>query len=592
MFHIDVGSIIYVSVTCCIYTKRKEGKKNYEKNFFKQTLAITMAIALAMQPVSAFAEDTQPMTIEEFSVGQESSSITESKSAPNGSENLFSDGISIESQFLITDSDTSKASRTISDDIPKIEDSTDLGLVAESTDSRTKMTQGSLTESDSINYYKFTIASSGRVKLVATAKISDIIYCFYDESKDLIYSEQYCWNNTTQLINTNIGVDLTKGTYYFAAKQAYGRTGTYSFRLTFTSAGESFTETGYGSNNNMDTASQIKVNTSYKGQIADNDDKDFYKFTLPSSGRITLSVTAKMCYVTYYVYDQFGEKLWRSDGDWNSTTELNITNSTLDLTKGTYYFITDKSFDYTGNYTFKLGYTSANESFSEIENGSNNSLDSANNIYLNTIYKGQIAENDDKDFYTFKLNSASQVQFTATTKMNYLYYRIYDNVGNQLWSLNSYRNWNSTTQKSILSENIDLKPGTYYFCVERNYSTGPYTFKMVTPHTHTYKNYITKATPKSNGKIAKRCSCGVTRSSSVIYVPAKITLSANTYQYDETQKTPSVTVRNYKGKIISSSNYKVSYSTGRTTPGTYSVKVTFKGSYYSGSITKKFKITN
>lgn len=556
-----------------------------KRKFFKQALSVAMAIALSAQPMSAFAEETSPVS--------QSTSISVFSSGEASTANAFSDNIPIEEQPFTDDSDVSETNHTISDDIPEVEDNADLGLVAEAADSRTKMTQGSLTESNSINYYKFTIASSGRVKLTATAEISDIVYCFYDESKNLIYSEQHHWNSTTQLINTNTWVDLTKGTYYFAAKQAYSWiTGTYSFRLTFTSAGESFTETGYGSNNSMDSASQIKVNTSYKGQIAENDDKDFYKFTLPSSGRITLSATAKMRYITYYVYDQFGKKLWGSSGDWNSTTELNSTNNTLDLTKGTYYFIADKYFDSTGNYTFKLGYTSANESFSEIENGSNNSLDSANNISLNTIYKGQIAENDDKDFYKFKLSSASQVQFTATTKMRYLYYRIYDNIGNQLWSHSSYTNWNSTTQKSTVSENIELKAGTYYFCVESDYSSGPYTFKLVTPHTHTYKNHITKATPKSNGKIVKRCSCGVTRSSSVIYAPTKMTLSSSIYQYDGTQKTPSVTVRNSKGKIISSSNYKVSYSTGRTAPGTYSVKVTFKGSYYSGSITKKFNITN
>lgn len=83
------------------------------------------------------------------------------------------------------------------------------------------------------------------------------------------------------MISTKETIDLTKGTYYFVVERDGSYTGNYSFKLDFNSAGESFTETGSGSNNTMSSANTINVNNKYNGQIAKNDEKDFYRFTLP-----------------------------------------------------------------------------------------------------------------------------------------------------------------------------------------------------------------------------------------------------------------------------------------------------------------------
>lgn len=54
-------------------------------------------------------------------------------------------------------------------------------------------------------------------------------------------------------------------------------------------------------------------------------------------------------------------------------------------------------------------------------------------------------------------------------------------------------------------------------------------------------------------------------------------------------KKPSVTVKGSDGKTIRSSNYSVSYPSGRKNVGSYKVKVTFKGNY-SGTVSKTFTI--
>lgn len=107
---------------------------------------------------------------------------------------------------------------------------------------------------------------------------------------------------------------------------------------------------------------------------------------------------------------------------------------------------------------------------------------------------------------------------------------------------------------------------------------------------HNYKNYIEKATTTQNGKVKRICSgCGDAKSTLTIYYPKTIKLSSTSYVYNGKVKKPSVTIKDSNGKTISSSNYTVTYASGRKNVGKYSVKITFKGNY-SGSKTLYFTI--
>ena len=107
---------------------------------------------------------------------------------------------------------------------------------------------------------------------------------------------------------------------------------------------------------------------------------------------------------------------------------------------------------------------------------------------------------------------------------------------------------------------------------------------------HSYKTVTKKATTTANGYTVKRCSvCKKETGKTTIYKASKITLSATSYTYDGKVKKPTVTVKDAKGNKIASSNYTITYASGRKNVGTYKVTVKFKGKY-SGTKTLTFKI--
>ena len=69
----------------------------------------------------------------------------------------------------------------------------------------------------------------------------------------------------------------------------------------------------------------------------------------------------------------------------------------------------------------------------------------------------------------------------------------------------------------------------------------------------------------------------------------KVNLSETEYTYNGKVKQPAVIIKDQNGNVISSTNYTVTYASGRKKPGTYSVQITMKGNY-TGTQTVLFNI--
>lgn len=129
---------------------------------------------------------------------------------------------------------------------------------------------------------------------------------------------------------------------------------------------------------------------------------------------------------------------------------------------------------------------------------------------------------------------------------------------------------------------------TYCKTCNKKLSTGT----SIAAKGHSTTTKTQKATASKDGKITTTCTrCGTTTKTAKIARVSKIKLSKTKYTYNGKKQTPSVTVKDSKGKELKvNTDYKVKLPSGRKNVGTYEVKITFKGSKYSGSKTLSYTI--
>lgn len=129
---------------------------------------------------------------------------------------------------------------------------------------------------------------------------------------------------------------------------------------------------------------------------------------------------------------------------------------------------------------------------------------------------------------------------------------------------------------------------TYCKTCNKKISTG----ESVPAKGHSTITDTQKATASKDGNITTTCTrCGITIQTVEIAKVSQIKLSKKKYTYNGKKQTPSVTVKDSKGKELKvNTDYKVKLPSGRKNVGTYEVKITFKGSKYSGSKTLSYTI--
>lgn len=335
---------------------------------------------------------------------------------------------------------------------------------------------GQLAFNDDKDIYKFEIDKSGRVSFSMIANIYRVYYYIYDGNGNTIWdSGQIEWDGRSEQSQSSYSFDLVAGTYYFCVSE--GTSGIYTFSASFQSAGESFEESQSNTAGDIDSAFGIEFSSKYSGQIALNDDNDYYSFTLPESGRISINVTAVMANIYYHLVDKNGNLIWDSDRVcWDERSGQSQNTFEFDLVAGDYYFRVGKTYGSTGNYNFKIDYKSASESFKEDQSTFYNDISTACSVEFDTLYKGQIASNDDKDMYVFSIAESGKVTLNINAYCYRLNYILYDENGDAIWSQNDIE-WDSNSKQSQRTYTLDLVSGKYYFGVLKN-STGNYDFKM------------------------------------------------------------------------------------------------------------------
>lgn len=211
---------------------------------------------------------------------------------------------------------------------------------------------GQIASNDTKDFYQITLKDSGTVDLLLNAKIRESYLSIFDSNGEEVWSNREYCNSTTNAIAFNRSFCLTSGTYYFCINMESGYTGNYNFELTYTSANESFPE--LIGDNTLDKAYEIQCNVSYQGQIAMNDPKDFYNFSLSSDTTVTFDFSGELREVKISIYESNGTPIWSNREYANSTTNEISSVREYALSKGTYYLCVEKEAGYDGNYTFGI----------------------------------------------------------------------------------------------------------------------------------------------------------------------------------------------------------------------------------------------
>lgn len=437
-------------------------------------------------------------------------------------------------------------------------------------------------------YYKFTIPTSGKINITGTMYMEDIRLRIYDLNADELWNRKLEWNSTSELISVAEEIYLTSGTYYFCVEK-YGFYGSYNFNIQFTSSNESFIETNGGSNNSIDDAYIVNTNgTDYTAQLAINDTKDFWKFNLKNSGTVNFdAIFYDIEYVFWKLYDENGIELLSRRPYWNETTNNINVDEDLFLTSGTYYISVSHYSGY-GKYNFKLLYTSSNETYMEKNGGTNNTVSEASDFSLGNVYNGQIAINDEKDFYKVNISSAGKYVVSLDSLMENVYIKIYDTDGSEVFSDTAYKN--SVTEKISYSESVELKKGIYYIAIVKYRNYGDYTLSMnkLTKQNCPHKDYDSKwydSTYFSKGYNKYTCKeCGYSYKAD--YQPVKKLSQGYMYSYCDSGKGwLSVSW----STISDASGYEIRYSRDKSMKSGVKTKKIAGQSNYKATIGKLFR---
>ena len=189
-----------------------------------------------------------------------------------------------------------------------------------------------LPDKGAVDFYKFTLNSAGTLTINGTVK-GDIGLCwriYNDMGVEIDAHGDYYDDGSTGIGSFSPSINLTKGEYYLSASKYYSnRSGSYIFNLGFKSANESIPEDQGGSNNTLDDADEISLNKTYKGQIAENDKTDYYKFTVPKDEKVKM-IWKGVNRNSWCLYDSVGKEL-------HSGGSVSVFEREWELEAGDYY---------------------------------------------------------------------------------------------------------------------------------------------------------------------------------------------------------------------------------------------------------------
>ena len=313
-------------------------------------------------------------------------------------------------------------------------------------------------------YYKFTTNTSGKASFsLLNTEISSVKFILYNSNQEQI----------TYKYTKNWEISIAKGTYYLAVKQSSG-TGSYQMSTAWDGAADT------AGNDSFSTAKGITLGSDVQANVAENQKNSYYKFTLPTSGVVKVSLASDdISSAGFRIYGSSEKAL--SSTKYGKSTEFS-------MMKGTYYLQVSKSSG-SGNGTLRVVLDGAANATG------NTALSSATKIQLGSTVQGNLAEyaddSNDKGRACYKVTTtgASKINLSLSSDViNSVNYEVYNRKEERIAYHYSDKSWSTEVGK-----------GTYYIVVK--HWTGNYgNFKLTVKSAKvpvTKKTYVSSL--KSNG---------------------------------------------------------------------------------------------
>lgn len=334
---------------------------------------------------------------------------------------------------------------------------------------------GAINSGNDVDWYKFTTQSDGKISisfshdiLASTNTYWEVYVYNIDGVTGIEGSSSVYWSVPGNENITTCEIGVPAGTYYIKIEpysSSRRDSSTYTMKVNYQSSNQYEKEI----NGKASTANTIQVNADYYGAIISGSDADWFKFTTPSEGKITVSfahdvISSTNTYWKMYMYRDDGVTGIEGSSSvyWSIPGNQNMTTSEIGLPAGTYYI---KIVPYSSSrrdgstYTLNVNFEQTDKYEKEI----NGKPSSANKIGLMSNYYGAINSSSDVDWYKFDINNKSEITVVFSHGKN--------DSSNTYWEIYSYKSDGVTILKDYckVSGNQDvnyvlgeLSPGTYY----------------------------------------------------------------------------------------------------------------------------------
>lgn len=217
-----------------------------------------------------------------------------------------------------------------------------------------------------------------------------------------------------------------------------------------------------GSNQKVLAASSVNISfdKTYSGTTSDGETNKYY-FELPKAGRVTINLTSTGLLDWELLDSDYNEI------DYDYHKDSGTSRLVYDLVPGKYEFdIMEDYYDKNVDYTVSVHFVSANETYT-YENNMYTDVASKTAIPFNKKITGQIAVNDNIDYYKLEVPTTGKVNFSLISDESKVRLTVNNSKDEVLETLYFSKEGNKAS--------YTLEKGTYYLCFSKVYDYNEYT---------------------------------------------------------------------------------------------------------------------